>query len=116
MKIDEKKLTSAIRFATGSLGVWTHELEENILSELIKISDRKIYKCTDCQTNNFLKDNGKIKVGYCFNCEHPIWNEGDFENCEGCEREFNVETMRMDDEDGNWWCRHCLIDESKPKN
>ena len=20
------------------------------------------------------------------------------------------------DEDGNWWCRYCLWDESKPKN
>lgn len=40
----------------------------------------------------------------------------DTEICKGCEREFNIETMRMDDEDGNWWCRHCLGDESKSKN
>lgn len=74
MKINKKQLINSIRLATGSLGVWTLELEENILSELSAISDHKIYKCTDCHTNNFFKDNGGIIVGYCFNCKHPLWN------------------------------------------
>ena len=35
----------------------------------------KVYKCTDCQTINALKDNGEITVGFCSNCEHPLWND-----------------------------------------
>jgi len=35
----------------------------------------KFYKCTDCQTVNVLKDNGEITVGFCSNCEHPLWND-----------------------------------------
>ena len=35
----------------------------------------KVYKCTDCQTINVLKDNGEITVGFCSNCEHPLWND-----------------------------------------
>lgn len=34
----------------------------------------KEYKCTDCQEINIKKDNGQITVGYCDNCEHPLWN------------------------------------------
>ena len=78
MKINQKELINAIRLGTGSQGVWNHDLEESILLELIKISDCKKYKCTDCQTDNFIKDNGKLRVGYCFNCKHPLWNDGEF--------------------------------------
>jgi hypothetical protein len=35
----------------------------------------KVYKCTDCQTINVLKDNSEITVGFCSNCEHPLWND-----------------------------------------
>lgn len=35
----------------------------------------KVYKCTDCQTINVLKDNGEIRVGFCSNCKHPLWND-----------------------------------------
>ena len=34
----------------------------------------KVYVCTDCQTINVKKDNRKIKVGFCDECEHPLWN------------------------------------------
>ncbi len=35
----------------------------------------KVYKCTNCQTINALKDNGEITVGFCSNCEHALWND-----------------------------------------
>ena len=35
----------------------------------------KIYKCTDCQEINVKKDNRQITVGFCDNCEHPLWND-----------------------------------------
>lgn len=35
----------------------------------------KVYECTDCQTLNVIKDNGEITVGFCSNCEHPLWND-----------------------------------------
>lgn len=35
----------------------------------------KVYKCTNCQTINILKDNGEITVGFCSNCDHPLWND-----------------------------------------
>ena len=34
----------------------------------------RIYLCTDCQEVNVKKDNKKVKVGYCDNCDHPLWN------------------------------------------
>lgn len=34
----------------------------------------KIYECTDCKTINVLKDNGEIRVGFCSECDHPLWN------------------------------------------
>lgn len=35
----------------------------------------KVYKCTDCQEINIKKDNRQITVGFCDNCEHPLWND-----------------------------------------
>ena len=35
----------------------------------------KVYVCTDCQEINVKKDNRKITVGFCDNCEHPLWND-----------------------------------------
>ena len=35
----------------------------------------KVYKCTDCQEINVKKDNRQITVGFCDNCEHPLWND-----------------------------------------
>ena len=40
-------------------------------------SEYKEYVCTDCQTKNIKKDNRKITVGFCDNCEHPLWNSQD---------------------------------------
>jgi len=34
----------------------------------------KVYKCTDCDSVNVKRNNGEIKVGYCDNCSHPLWN------------------------------------------
>jgi len=34
----------------------------------------KNYECTDCGTVTKLKDNGEIRVGYCKECGHPLWN------------------------------------------
>ena len=35
----------------------------------------KVYKCTDCHEINVKKDNRQITVGFCDNCEHPLWND-----------------------------------------
>jgi rubrerythrin len=34
----------------------------------------KVYKCTDCGAVNVKKDNGNVRVGFCDECEHPLWN------------------------------------------
>ena len=34
----------------------------------------KPYTCTDCQWITYLKDNSKIRVGFCEQCGHPLWN------------------------------------------
>ena len=34
-----------------------------------------VYVCTDCQKINVKKDNRQITVGFCDNCEHPLWND-----------------------------------------
>jgi RNase P subunit RPR2 len=34
----------------------------------------KTYICTDCKAVNYLSDNGKIRVGFCNQCGHPLWN------------------------------------------
>lgn len=34
----------------------------------------KVYECTDCGTINVKKDNGEIRVGFCDECGHPLWN------------------------------------------
>ena len=31
------------------------------------------YVCPNCKKVNYIKDNGELTVGYCRNCEHPIW-------------------------------------------
>jgi len=43
-------------------------------SDLHKEGKLKMYKCSDCQELNYLKDNGEITVGYCSHCSHPLWN------------------------------------------
>jgi len=35
----------------------------------------KIYECTDCKEINVKKDNREIRVGFCDNCDHPLWND-----------------------------------------
>lgn len=35
----------------------------------------KVYTCANCQEINVLRDNNQIRVGFCTNCEHPIWND-----------------------------------------
>lgn len=34
----------------------------------------KVYECCNCKTINVKKDNGEIRVGFCDECEHPLWN------------------------------------------
>jgi hypothetical protein len=36
--------------------------------------------------------------------------KGDKETCECCEKTFDISEMRMDDEDGNWFCSDCIED------
>lgn len=37
-------------------------------------------------------------------------NPDKFEICEGCGKNFHVDFLRMDKEDGNWFCTDCLIE------
>lgn len=34
----------------------------------------KVYKCSDCGEINVKRDNGEVRVGFCDECEHPLWN------------------------------------------
>ncbi len=34
----------------------------------------KVYKCTDCGATNVKRDNGEVRVGFCDECEHSLWN------------------------------------------
>ncbi len=118
MKLNQKEFINAIRLATGSHGVWTPELELSLIEEFLKISDSKQYKCTDCGTDNFLKNNHKIRVGFCYQCEHPLWNDDitseDIEDCELCSKECETKDMRQDEE-GCWFCKKCISEAlSKP--
>jgi hypothetical protein len=42
---------------------------------LEKTKDFEVYICTDCKTINMKKNNGEIRVGFCDNCDHPLWNK-----------------------------------------
>jgi hypothetical protein len=53
----------------------TPPLRKGVVSGSALPEGFKVYKCTDCQTINVLKDNGEITVGFCSNCEHPLWND-----------------------------------------
>ena len=33
------------------------------------------YQCTNCTELNIKRNNGQIRVGFCDNCEHPLWND-----------------------------------------
>lgn len=35
----------------------------------------KVYVCTDCGEINVKKDNREIRVGFCDECDHPLWND-----------------------------------------
>lgn len=34
----------------------------------------KIYTCTNSGEKNIKLNNGKMRVGFCDKCEHPLWN------------------------------------------
>ena len=55
--------------------------KDNYALAVIDIVNRKFnkiefkkYKCTDCGYENFKFNNGETRVGFCSNCEHPLWN------------------------------------------
>lgn len=31
------------------------------------------YTCTNCKKSNYLKNSEEFIIGYCKNCDHPIW-------------------------------------------
>ena len=35
----------------------------------------KVYVCTDCGEINVKKDNREIRVGFCDECDYPLWND-----------------------------------------
>ena len=39
--------------------------------------DIKKYTCTDCHKVNYVIDNKAVRVGFCANCGHPLWNPAD---------------------------------------
>ena len=54
---------------------YAKQLELQIVS-CSQIEDDNLtnYECTDCGTITRLKNNGEIRVGYCKDCGHPLWN------------------------------------------
>lgn len=62
--------------------IWSEDPTEANQPEGLFLVDRsallpdgfKVYKCTDCGATNVMFDNDEIVVGYCYKCEHPIWN------------------------------------------
>jgi hypothetical protein len=68
------------------IALWLTEFAEQVSKNesLHLVSDslllpkgHKLYECTDCKKTNSMKDNGKVTVGYCRNCKHPLWNDAD---------------------------------------
>ena len=49
-------------------------MERILLNIIGRICGYKRYVCPNCKKVNYIKDNGKFTVGYCKNCDHPIWN------------------------------------------
>ncbi len=45
-----------------------------VLDEVTNQKALKEYICTDCGFVSLKFDNGKICVGLCDECEHPLWN------------------------------------------
>lgn len=35
------------------------------------------YVCVNCKHINLRRDNKQIRVGFCSNCGHPLWNSAD---------------------------------------
>ena len=35
----------------------------------------KIYNCSECGETNVKKEIKNIRVGFCDNCDHPLWNK-----------------------------------------
>ncbi len=47
------------------------------LSQIWNIKKSSKHNCTDCNKANYLTDEvivGKHTIGFCWNCQHPIWN------------------------------------------
>ena len=66
---DDQKNTEA-EVSTSS----SHNAKPNVGGSTLLPDGWKVYKCTDCQEVNVKKDNRQITVGYCENCQHPLWN------------------------------------------
>jgi len=53
---------------------WSDKIITSCQGRIIEKESYKDYKCTDCGAITRLKDNNKTRVGFCKNCEHPLWN------------------------------------------
>ena len=88
MEFNEENLRKGINMGLGSQGIWTPELGEimfkeirnqalsqhNVSGSILPIGF-KVYVCTDCGEINVKKDNREIRVGFCDECDHPLWND-----------------------------------------
>ena len=74
-RLEKWKIT--IDEAVGSLlsMLSVENSNENPLNSCLPIGF-KTYKCSDCGFVNIKKDNDRITVGYCDECNHPLWNSG----------------------------------------
>lgn len=59
-------------------GIDPEQCDEQLFIQLVSRSTLpkgfKVYKCTDCGAINVKRDSGEIRVGFCDECEHPLWN------------------------------------------
>lgn len=54
------------------------------------------------------KVNKTIEDGTLLNEDVFLIYDEEHDVCESCEKEFEIDIMRMDDEDGNWFCKTCM--------
>lgn len=74
------ELGETLEYLKDKESVWQHLTDENKALIIQLVSHRtlpdgyKVYECCNCKTINVKRDNGEIRVGFCDECEHPLWN------------------------------------------
>lgn len=51
-----------------------------------------------------------IEDGTLLNEDVFLIYQNEHDVCESCEQEREIDTMKMDNEDGNWFCKTCIYE------